>query len=43
MKYISQDVGEPVTLYTHLAIREDAHSLFGFISEADRALFRALI
>ncbi|MGZ8219270.1 Holliday junction branch migration protein RuvA [Methylomagnum sp.] len=41
--YKLPDVGEPVTLYTHLAIREDAHSLFGFISEADRALFRALI
>ncbi|CAL1241865.1 Holliday junction branch migration protein RuvA [Candidatus Methylocalor cossyra] len=37
------DLGEEVTLYTHLAIREDAHHLFGFASEAERALFRTLI
>ncbi|MDD5272887.1 MAG: Holliday junction branch migration protein RuvA [Methylovulum sp.] len=36
-------VGVEVTLHTHLVIREDAHSLFGFLKEADRALFRTLI
>ena len=36
-------VGEVVTLYTHLVVREDAHLLFGFINERDRALFRSLI
>ncbi|KPJ96308.1 MAG: ATP-dependent DNA helicase RuvA [Gammaproteobacteria bacterium SG8_15] len=36
-------VGEEVTLFTHLAVREDAHLLFGFIKESDRALFRSLI
>lgn len=36
-------VGEPVTLYTHLAVREDAQQLFGFMSEAERTLFRTLI
>jgi len=35
--------GEPVTLYTHLAVREDAHQLFGFATEAERSLFRQLI
>ncbi len=35
--------GEPVTLYTHLAIREDAHQLFGFATEAERTMFRLLI
>ncbi|MGH8654029.1 MAG: Holliday junction branch migration protein RuvA [Gammaproteobacteria bacterium] len=30
-------------LYTHLMVREDAHLLFGFISENERRLFRALI
>ncbi|TAN51494.1 MAG: Holliday junction branch migration protein RuvA [Methylococcaceae bacterium] len=36
-------LGETVTLYTHLAIREDAHNLFGFFAEAERSLFRSLI
>lgn len=34
---------EPVTLHTHLAIREDAHVLYGFYRESERALFRALL
>lgn len=34
---------EPVVLHTHLAVREDAHVLYGFIREADRTLFRALL
>ena len=33
----------PVTLHTHLAVRDDAHILYGFASEGDRALFRALL
>ncbi|CAI8977117.1 Holliday junction branch migration protein RuvA [Methylocaldum szegediense] len=41
--YKLPDIGEEVMLYTHLAIREDAHNLFGFLSEAERALFRSLI
>lgn len=36
-------VGETVTLITHLAVREDAQILYGFIREQDRALFRALL
>ena len=36
-------VGEPVTLYTHLVVRDDAHLLFGFAREAERRLFRALL
>ena len=35
--------GEEVFLHTHLAVREDAHTLYGFISEPERALFRSLI
>ncbi|MDE2342218.1 MAG: Holliday junction branch migration protein RuvA [Betaproteobacteria bacterium] len=35
--------GQPVTLFTHLVVREDAHLLFGFLTEAERSLFRQLI
>ncbi len=41
--YDLPQVGKTITLYTHLAIREDAHQLFGFLTEADRRLFRELI
>lgn len=34
---------ENILLYTHLAIREDAHILFGFSSEAEKKLFQQLI
>ncbi|MDT0635653.1 Holliday junction branch migration protein RuvA [Spectribacter hydrogenoxidans] len=36
-------VGESVVLRTHLVVREDAFSLFGFGAEAERSLFRDLI
>ena len=36
-------VGAEVGLHTHLVVREDAHVLFGFGSERERALFRELI
>lgn len=36
-------LGQQVTLYTHLVVREDAHLLFGFASESERAAFRSLI
>jgi Holliday junction DNA helicase RuvA len=37
------EVGAEVTLLTHLAVREDAHTLYGFASPAERGLFRNLI
>jgi Holliday junction DNA helicase RuvA len=36
-------VGAETTLHTHLVVREDAHVLFGFGTEGERALFRELI
>jgi len=41
--YDLPDVGGRVTLYTHLAIREDAHVLYGFLRSEERLAFRALI
>jgi len=34
---------ENIMLHTHLAIREDAHVLFGFSAESERKLFQQLI
>ncbi|WP_136246647.1 Holliday junction branch migration protein RuvA [Halomonas borealis] len=36
-------LGEEVALHTHLTVRDDAHLLYGFAREQERALFRALI
>ena len=35
--------GHEVKLLTHLAVREDAHTLYGFATSAERDLFRLLI
>ena len=35
--------GEPVTLHTHLVVREDAHVLYGFATLEERTVFRQLI
>ncbi len=36
-------IGAEILLHTHLVVREDAHILFGFSTETDRAMFRTLI
>ncbi len=41
--YALPETGARVTLYTHLAIREDAHVLYGFASAHERAAFRQLV
>ena len=41
--YDLPDVGAEVILYTHLAVREDAHTLYGFTTLTDRDLFRSLL
>lgn len=41
--YELPETGNEITLHTHLAVREDAHVMYGFLHEQDRLLFRALI
>lgn len=41
--YELPETGATVTLFTHLAIRDDAHTLYGFSSASQRAAFRTLI
>jgi len=36
-------LGKPVTLHSHLVVRDDALALYGFFSEEERDLFLALI
>jgi Holliday junction DNA helicase RuvA len=36
-------LGAPVKILTHLQVREDAHVLFGFMTAAERDLFRLLV
>ena len=41
-----EKLGEPgsmITVLTHLHVREDAHQLFGFATQAERELFRLLL
>ncbi len=41
--YSSLPEKEDCTIFTHLQINEDAHTLFGFAEEEERKLFRSLI
>ncbi len=41
--YKLPEVGSQVSLWTHLLVKEDAHSLIGFHDEQERRLFRQLI
>ncbi len=36
-------IGTDVFLFTHLLVRDDAHTLFGFSTEAEKGLFRSLL
>ncbi len=41
--YDLPDVGREVVLVTHYAVKEDAVALYGFLTESERGLFRALL
>lgn len=41
--YKLPNIGEPVSLFTHLVVREDAQILYAFATREERALFRELI
>ena len=41
--YQLPDINETVSLFTHLIVREDQHSLYGFATDNERQLFRTLI
>ena len=34
---------ENIRLYTHLIVKEDSHTLFGFLNKSERSLFKLLI
>jgi Holliday junction DNA helicase RuvA len=40
--YNLPDTGSKLTLVTHLVVREDAHLLYGFLTEQERRTFRRL-
>ncbi|MFO1434013.1 MAG: Holliday junction branch migration protein RuvA [Candidatus Competibacteraceae bacterium] len=41
--YKLPETGREISLHTHLAVREDAHTLYGFAAMEERTLFRNLI
>ncbi len=41
--YNLPEIGQEVLLYTHVVIREDSHTLYGFHEKRERSLFRSLI
>ena len=41
--YELNNLSEDILLFTHLSIKEDAHTLFGFITKDEKNVFRELI
>ncbi len=41
--YSATEGREEATIFTHLQVREDSHSLFGFATDTERAMFESLI
>ena len=40
--YELDNLSDDVLLFTHLSIKEDAHTLFGFITKDEKNVFRAV-
>ncbi len=38
-----ENLNQPFSLFTEFIVREDSHTLYGFLTEYDRALFKLLI
>jgi len=41
--YDLPEIGQAVVILTHLSIKDDSHTLYGFSSEAQRTVFRQLL
>ena len=41
--YDLPEIGQAVVILTHLSIKDDSHTLYGFSSEGERTLFRQLL
>ena len=41
--YQLDNLSEDILLFTHLSIKEDGHTLFGFITKDEKNIFRELI
>lgn len=41
--FSSLSESEAITLFTHLSVKEDSHTLFGFVDKTEREIFRLLI
>jgi Holliday junction DNA helicase RuvA len=41
--YDLPEAGEPLVIVTHLQVKDDGHTLFGFASDSERTVFRQLL
>lgn len=41
--YDLPETGQPIVILTHLSVKEDSHTLYGFATEGERRLFRQLL
>jgi Holliday junction DNA helicase RuvA len=41
--YDLPETGQPIVILTHMSVKEDSHTLYGFASEGERRVFRQLL